>query len=53
MKEDEELDELEKSTNPMIIYHGNEDKDMIPKFGVGKKTNDYGRGLHWKFGKDD
>jgi hypothetical protein len=59
LEEDEELDELninenvgyttiltEVSTNPMIIYHGNKDKDMIPKFGVGKKTNDYGRGFY-------
>lgn len=26
----------EVSTNPMVIYHGNKDKYMIPKFGVGK-----------------
>lgn len=34
------------STNPMVIYHGNKDKNMVPQFGIGKKTNDYGSGLY-------
>ena len=35
-----------KSMNPMTLYHGNKDKDMIPKYGAGKKENDYGQGLY-------
>lgn len=30
----------------MILYHGNQNKNMIPKYGVGNKHNDYGLGLY-------
>jgi hypothetical protein len=32
--------------NPITLYHGNKDKDMIPKFGLGKSNNDYGQGFY-------
>lgn len=30
----------------LTLYHGNKDKDMIPKFGYGEKKNDYGQGFY-------
>lgn len=29
-----------------ILYHGNKDINMQPKYGVGKKNNDYGQGFY-------
>lgn len=29
-----------------ILYHGNKDINMRPKYGVGKKNNDYGQGFY-------
>lgn len=34
------------STNPVVLYHGNKDKDMVPKYGYGSKDNDYGQGFY-------
>ena len=30
----------------MILFHGNQDKYMIPKYGNGYKNNDYGQGFY-------
>lgn len=30
----------------IILYHGNKDKSMIPKYGCGNKDNDYGEGFY-------
>lgn len=30
----------------ITLYHGNKDKDMIPKYGDGRTNNDYGLGLY-------
>ncbi|MDD3360914.1 MAG: DUF3990 domain-containing protein [Hespellia sp.] len=32
--------------NKVEIFHGSEEKIRIPQFGVGKNTNDYGRGFY-------
>lgn len=34
------------SNKELVIYHGNKIKDLIPKFGVGGKANDYGSGFY-------
>ena len=33
-------------TNPVMLYHGNQDAAMIPVFGQGKRNNDYGQGFY-------
>lgn len=33
-------------TNPVMLYHGNQDAAMIPVFGQGKSNNDYGQGFY-------
>ncbi|MGN1097515.1 MAG: DUF3990 domain-containing protein, partial [Clostridia bacterium] len=30
----------------LIIYHGSQQIVEVPKFGIGKKYNDYGRGFY-------
>ena len=30
----------------MILYHGNKQKDMVPRFGLGKSTHSYGKGFY-------
>ena len=32
--------------NPLILYHGNKDKNMLPEYNKGKADNDYGRGFY-------
>lgn len=32
--------------NPLIIYHGSQQIVKVPKYGVGKKHNDYGQGFY-------
>ena len=30
----------------MILYYGNQDREMVPQYGGGNKNNDYGRGFY-------
>lgn len=32
--------------NPIKLYHGNKDANMVPFYGKGLKDNDYGRGFY-------
>lgn len=32
--------------NPMIVYHGNKERDMVPTYGKGEEHNDYGQGFY-------
>lgn len=43
-----EMQEVKKllSENPITLYHGNKDVNMIPLYGKGLKNNDYGRGFY-------
>lgn len=47
-KEQYEQNKAHKLINqPQItLYHGNKDKTMIPRFGIGSSKNDYGKGLY-------
>ena len=35
-----------KYQKSIVLFHGNKDKDMIPKYGCGNKDNDYGEGFY-------
>lgn len=39
-------------TNPILLYHGNKDKTMIPTFGKGKGDSDFGQGFYTTPSKD-
>lgn len=43
-----DMQEVKKllSKNPITLYHGNKDANMIPLYGKGLKNNDYGRGFY-------
>lgn len=34
------------NSNIIVLYHGNKDKNMVPKFGFGKSDTDYGIGFY-------
>ena len=46
--EQSEIDKAKRllDTNPVMLYHGNQDAAMIPVFGQGKSNNDYGQGFY-------
>lgn len=46
--ENREIQQVKKllSKNPMILYHGNKDANMIPAYGKGSSNNDYGIGFY-------
>lgn len=46
--EHREMQQVRKllAQNPLILYHGNKDKDMIPQYGHGEKNCDYGQGFY-------
>lgn len=39
------MDKLVK-TNIIKLYHGTKDDNLVPKYGIGKSNNDYGRGFY-------
>lgn len=40
------------SVNPIVLYHGNKDKTMVPTFGKGKGDSDFGQGFYTTPNKD-
>lgn len=44
--ESHEVDKMFQNGSEITLYHGNKDKDMIPKYGVGDTNNDYGAGFY-------
>lgn len=33
-------------TKEVLLYHGSKELNLVPKFGIGKPNNDYGRGFY-------
>lgn len=46
--ENREIQQANKliKTNIIKLYHGTKDDNLVPKYGIGKSNNDYGRGFY-------
>lgn len=52
LPKEELLERKERDTSEIILYHGSRQSILVPKFGVGKSSNDYGQGFYTTMDKE-
>lgn len=52
LPKEELMERKERYTSEILLYHGSRQSILVPKFGVGKINNDYGRGFYTTMDKE-